>query len=335
MTTFLHAWRSVGALLFFSAWMPALLAQAGPVREAGGDALTAEQWLQKAQVAARKQNFAGTIVYQHGQNVRASRIAHIFDGAVSHERLQPLDGPAREFIRKDNEVRCLIPEGRRVVIERSQRPESFPSFSNVPAAALQEHYTLTLGARDRVAGRDCQVIEVRPKGDDRYGYRLWVDRASGLLLRSQTLDAQGAVIEQMAFADLRLGSAVDRSEVKAGYSTAGWRIEETGHSPADVLSQGWKLQLPSGFRKLYSARRPSSAGEPDHSVHQAVFSDGLASFSIFIEARALSPQNEAENHDGATHAYSRRVGDSRVVVVGELPPATVRAVAYGIEAVPR
>ncbi len=326
-------WRPIVALLCLVAVAPVAIAQernAPGTPAASADGRSAEQWLQMVQQAARRLDYSGTMVYQQGNEVRMSRIVHVFDGKVSHERLQPMDGRLREFIRVADEVKCLIPEARRVVVERRTRTESFPALGAAGAADLLQHYAVEVVGRERVGGFDCQVLEIRPRQSDRYGYRLWVDRNTGLLLRSQTLNERGEVLEQMAFADVRVG-AVDREQLKPSWSTEGWRVDESSYRPVDLREQGWRLLPPIGFRPLYAVRRPMSSGQ----VLQAVYSDGLATMSIFIEPARSSAQDEVLPRRGPINAYARRLGDSMVTVMGEIPSETARAVAAAVERVSR
>lgn len=292
---------------------------------------SAEQWLQTVQQAARQLNYSGTMVYQLGAEVRMSRIVHVFDGKVSRERLQPMDGRPREFIRQANEVKCLIPEARRVVVERRIKSESFPALADVAPAELLQQYSVAVVGRERVGGFDCQVLEIRPRQADRYGYRLWIDRATGLMLRSQTLNDRGDVLEQMAFADLRIGDGVDREQLKPSWSTEGWRVDESAYRPVDLGEQGWRVQAPVGFKSIYSVRRPMAAGD----TLQAVFSDGLATLSVFFEPASTANADESMQQRGPINAYSRRIGDTQITVVGEIPAPTARAVADGLQRVRR
>ena len=325
-------WRALASALSLLAL--ASLAQ-GQERAAtaaadAADGRSPEQWLQVVQQAARRLDYSGTMVYQQGAEVRMSRIVHVFDGKVSHERLQPMDGRPREFIRSADEVKCLIPEARRVVIERRSRAESFPGLAATATADLLQHYSVKVAGRERVGGFDCQVIEIQPRQPDRYGYRLWVDRATGLLLRSQTVNERGDVLEQMAFAEVRIGG-VDREQLKPSWPTDGWKVDEAAHRPVDLKEQGWRLVPPSGFKPLYTVRRPMASGP----AVQAVYSDGLASLSVFIEPAAASDGSEALPQRGPINAYARRIGDSVVTVVGEIPADTARAVAQAAERVAR
>jgi len=325
----LPGWRwfaSAVWLLAFSALAHGQERTAGAEAADAADSRSAEQWLQLVQQAARRLDYSGTMVYQQGAEVRMSKIVHVFDGRVSHERLQPMDGRPREFIRNADEVKCLIPEARRVVIERRTRAESFPGLAATASSELLQHYAVKVVGRERVGGFDCQVIEIQPRQGDRYGYRLWVDRSTGLLLRSQTVNDRGEVLEQMAFAEVRIGG-VDRDQLKPSWPTDGWKVDETAHRPVNLKEQGWRLVPPSGFKPLYAVRRPMASG----SALQAVYSDGLASLSVFIEPSSASDGAEALPQRGPINAYSRRVGDSVVTVVGEIPAETARAVAQAAE----
>jgi sigma-E factor negative regulatory protein RseB len=299
-------------------------------RSAAADARSPEQWLQLVQQAARQLDYAGTMVYQQGAEVRMSKIVHVFDGQVSHERLHPMDGRPREFIRRADEVKCLVPDAKRVVVERKARAESFPGLAAASTDELLRSYSVRKVGRERVGGFDCQVLEIQPRQGDRFGYRLWVDRASGLLLRSQTLGERGEVLEQMAFADVRIGG-VDRAQLKPSWSTDGWKVDETSYRPVDLAEQGWRLAPPSGFRSVYTVRRPMAAG----SAIQAVFSDGLASLSVFIEPATPEGRTESAPASGPTNAYMRQVGDATVTVVGEIPFSTARSVAQAAERIGR
>src|SRR5262249_16444567 len=148
-------------------------------------------WLQAIQKAAQKTNYSGTIYYQQGAEVRVWRLVHQYDGSVSRERLQMLDGERREYLRKADEVQCLIPDPKRVILEKRPVGGNFPALSNAAPADILRYYNLRKGSIERVADAECQVIVLEPKDKARYGYRLWVERGTGLLLRAQMLgDAQ-------------------------------------------------------------------------------------------------------------------------------------------------
>lgn len=288
------------------------------------------QWLQAIQTAAQRLNYSGTVIYQQGEEVRASRLAHMFDGSVAHERLQPLDGQPREFIRHADEVQCLIPQTRRIVIERRLAQDAFPAIATSDPERILERYTVRLGDVERVAGIECQVIHIEPKDRLRYGYRLWVDRDSGLLLRAVTLNDRNEVLEQMAFAEVRIGERVDKSQLSPSWSTDGWRIERTEQPSIEIARYGWHIAPPAGFKKEREVMR-SLWGTTQRKAMQAIFTDGIASVSVFIEPGSQDSVVESGQSNGPTSVYARRVADARITVVGEVPIATVKSLARSVE----
>jgi sigma-E factor negative regulatory protein RseB len=63
---------------------------------------------------------------------------------------------------------------------------------------------------------------------------------------------------------------------------------------------------------------------------QAVYSDGLATVSVFIEPGAPAADPEPVQRRGPLSAFTRQVGDARVTVVGEVPPTTARSIADSV-----
>ena len=295
-------------------------------------ARTEAQWIEAARTAAQRVNYIGTIIYQAGGEITSSRITHIFDGTRSYERIQTLDGKPREYLRErsdsDDQVQCLIPEARKVVIERRSVEDSFPSLAGASTDEILRRYEARLGTVERVAGLDAQALALDPRDSARYPYRLWLDRASGLLLRAQTLNERREVIEQIGFSDVRIGERIDRSALKPAWSTDGWSVVKSDYRKTDLAKQGWVVPTPDGFRKTKEVARRIGGAE----AMQVVFADGLATVSVFIEPKSpVMDPKPAVQMKGPTAAFSRRVGDALVTVVGEVPPDTIRAVAQSVE----
>jgi sigma-E factor negative regulatory protein RseB len=317
------------ALLAGSAFAPWL----AHAQEARREAPRSEaQWIQAARTAAQRTNYTGTIIYQAGGEMTSSRITHVFDGSKSHERIQTLDGKPREYLRKrsdsDDEVQCLIPESKKIVVEKRSVEESFPALSSASPDEILQRYDARLGPVERVAGIDAQSVALEPRDNLRYAYRLWLDRTTGLLLRAQTLNERREVIEQIGFSDVRIGERIDRTALKPAWATDGWSVVRSDYRKTDLARQGWIVPAPDGFRKTKEVLRRMHATE----AMQVVFADGLATISVFIEPGSAvgDPPAEVRTH-GPTSAYSRRVSEALVTVVGEVPPGTIRAVAQSVE----
>lgn len=307
---------------------------------AAADNQDAQAWLKKIQVAAQRLNYSGTFVYQQGNQMRTSRITHVLDGGNELEKLEILDGHQREYIRSNDEVICYVPETRTLQVEKRVTRDVFPAILGATPAELAEHYTVRKAETGRVAGHDCQAIVLEPKDNLRYGYKLWADKASGLLLRAQTLNDKREVVEQIAFTQVAIGN-IERSRVKPSFAnTSGWRVEHTVTSQTSLA--GWSVgALPPGFRKVREVKRlvpdaaaegatPVAAQAASREVGQMIFSDGLAAISVFIEPGSYS-RTEGTLQQGALSILGKRYGEHWLTVVGEVPPAAIRQVANSIE----
>lgn len=288
------------------------------------------EWLRKVYRATEQLSYAGTFVYQQGERTETSRIVRLAGASGGIEKVEVLDGVPREILRTKDEIRCYMPETRTIKVDRRGDPRAFPAMLPEHVAGLAEHYTITLGDARRIAGFDCREIVLAPKDELRYGYRLWADSRSGMLLKSQTLARDGEVVEQFTFAQLEIGT-VSRDRVRPPRATRSWRVEQAGTVPTDLAQAGWHLgaELP-GFRKIVEVRRMLRDAHP---VGQMVFSDGLAAVSVFIEPIPVqaSQSRIGISSMGAVNVYTREVANHLVTVVGETPATSVQRIGNTVE----
>lgn len=307
--------RTLGALLLLTV---AGWAQAQTTPEA-------LEWLRKIYQATESLSYSGTFVYQQGNHTETSRITRLAGAAGGTEKLEVLDGAPREILRTRDEIRCYLPESRTVKIDHRSDPRAFPALLPERVDRLAEYYVVSMEGIERIAGFKCQVVALSPKDDLRYGYRLWADAGSGMLLKAQTFDGEGRTMEQFTFTQLEIGS-VPRERLRPPRAARDWRVERAGVAPADLSRSGWSVgaELP-GFRKIIEVRRMLRDAQP---VAQMVYSDGLAAVSVFIEPMSGRPE-EARigiSSMGALNVYTRAVANHLVTVVGEAPAASVQRI---------
>jgi sigma-E factor negative regulatory protein RseB len=286
-------------------------------------------WLRKVQDATQKLSYSGTFVYQNGGRSETSRITRYVDGGGDIEKLEVMDGVPREIVRTRDTVRCYLPEARVVKVERrvDRRTErSFPAFLPERLNAVARHYDIALGETRRIAGFDCQAIVLTPRDNLRYGYRLYADASSGMLLKAVTFDSQGNDVEQFMFTQLVLGR-VTRDMVKPRHAAGAWRVQDAAASPASLAGWGLTAELP-GFQKIIELKRKLGESRP---VGQLVYSDGLAAVSVFIEPLENRQVQTGLASMGAIHIYTREVANHVVTVVGDAPAASVQRIADAVE----
>lgn len=284
-------------------------------------------WLRKMQDATQKLSYRGTFVYQNGGRSETSRITRYVDGEGDIERLEVLDGMPREIVRTKDTVRCYLPGARLVKVDR-RTERDFPGLLPERITALARHYDIALGETRRIADYDCQAITLTPKDNLRYGYRLYADAKTGMLLSAVTVDAAGQQIEHFTFTQLSIGG-VTRDMVRPRLASRGWREEDTEAAPARLAGWGLSSELP-GFQKIIELKR--RLGE-SRSAGQVVYSDGLAAVSVFIESLEgrSDPVRTGLSSMGAIHIYTREVANHMVTVVGEAPAASVQRIANAVE----
>jgi sigma-E factor negative regulatory protein RseB len=294
---------------------------------------SALQWLQRIYAATERLNYSGTFVYQQGQQVETSRIAHAVEASVARERMETLDGVPREIIRTGDEVVCYLPASLTVRIDKQPGRRPFPAILSEQLKDVSENYTIRKGEIERVAGYSCQVLALEPKDRMRYGHRLWADLNTGMLLKAKTFDEKNELLEQFAFTQLKIGGPIGRDQLKARYlrQSRDWRVEDSGATRANLAEAGWTIGArPAGFRTVAELIRNmgGTAG-----VGHIVLSDGLAAISVFIElasSKQPAPQPGLVRQ-GAVNVYMRAMGSHWVTVVGEAPAESVKYIADAVE----
>jgi sigma-E factor negative regulatory protein RseB len=324
---------AVCVCLYMAAAAVAQVAPAGPSAEVR-DVRT---WLGRINDAASQRNYQGTFVVSGGGAVSSSRIAHFCEGPSQFERIESLDGKARQVYRHNDRVHTLWPASRFAVIEQRDPVTSFPALLQAGFDRVAESYSVHVQGMDRVAGHEAQVLQVRPRDAWRFGYRLWAEKDSGLLLRAEVLGERGEVIETSAFSEVTIGVRPQPEAVLQGMKRLdGYRVVRATLEPARLDAEGWTVQRAApGFRMVSCIKRPielDDGNQPAAQVLQTVFTDGLTHVSLFIEPFSEKRHARAFTASvGATHSLMQRKGDWWITVMGDVPAATLQAFADGLE----
>ena len=297
---------------------------------AGND--DARQWLERVNEAARQLNYEGTFVYLHQGHLETLRIIHRADEHGETERLYSLTGSRREILRDNDKITSIFGDSRAVLVDRREVANPLAAIVPKDVGGLSAHYRLEMLGDGRIADRSARQIGIVPRDDLRYGYRLWVDEQSGLLLRSDLLDEAGEPVEQVIFTELRTPATIDPDSLRPGITGEGftWYQPKPGDAPDTLPEERWAFDgLPPGFGLVLREVRtlPGSHGPVEH----LVFSDGMASVSVYVESANKDELFTGTSRMGAVNAYGRVLGDYQVTVVGEVPAATARGVAEAMQ----
>jgi sigma-E factor negative regulatory protein RseB len=182
------------AVLGFAATQAAAAGPRAQERPDGRTERSVGEWLTRMHDASRQRNYVGTFVVtsSNGQ-MSSARIWHACNGDRQVERVESLSGAPRSTFRRDDEVLTFLPESRTVRVERREALGLFPELLKPNETVIPEFYTARRVGSDRVAGFDADVVDVLPKDALRFGYRIWSEKKSGLVVKLQTLDDGGKV----------------------------------------------------------------------------------------------------------------------------------------------
>ena len=303
---------------------------------ATAESMSLNDWLMRLQEAARKRAYVGTFVVSSGAGMASAKIWHVCVGNQQMERVEMLTGAPRSIFRRNDTVVTFIPDHKLV---RSEKRESLGLFPELLASAdshIADFYKVRQVGLDRVAGVEANVVALVPKDSLRFGYRVWTERKSGLVVKLQTLDTDGKLLEQAAFSELEIDAPVRMDKlIQMMDKVEGYRVEKPVLVKTSASAEGWTLKVPvAGFKSMSCYRRPlaasnaASAGQP----FQWVFSDGLASVSIFVEPMDRQRHyRESTLSLGATHTMTRMINPYWVTVMGEVPATTLLLFANGLE----
>ena len=312
-------------MMRFATRLPAVMLTAALPAYAQVPPAEPQQWLQRAAQSARTLTYTGTYVHATDDRISTARITHAVLGGDEHERIETLDGPLREFLRRNDEMQCVMPDAKTVRLDRRTTGRFFPSLLSSPDA-IAENYVVKLGGVERVLGMECQWIRLEPRDALRFHQRVCAELASGLLLRARVLGEHNRVLENYAFTEVRIGPQVARSEIRSAFhqDQSKWQTDSKPRDEAKSVDTGWSVaNPPAGFKKVMEMRR-TMPGKPQPVSH-LVFSDGLASISVFVEpAPPGAKAVEATYDEGLYSVFVSSVGDHVVTVLGEVPPAATQ-----------
>lgn len=308
------------------------IAFAQPLPQAPGPDSAVADWLFRLHEASRNRAYTGTFVLSAGNAMSSARIWHVCDGSQQLERVDTLSGPPRTTVRRNDEVVTFDPEQRLTIVERRDSLGLFPTLLQKPTHALADFYALRHSqAVERVAGFDADVVDLQPRDALRFGYRIWSEKKTGLVVKLQTLDAQQRVLEQVAFSELNLEAPLKVDQLlRQMKNRPGYTVQKVVASHSTPEAHGWRLknQVPGFAGVAFHVRSdagPLAVRSKSIQPAQWVFSDGLASVSLFVEPLDSSKlTNETQTAAGATHSLSRKMDGYWLTVVGEVPPAALR-----------
>lgn len=278
--------------------------------------------------ADKRSNYEGTFVLRKSDKMVTMRVVHGVDDRGVWESMESLNGEARKIVRHNSKVVSIYPERKLVTVSQmGDKPGLHPILPE-NLDKLGNYYTIQQLGDDRVAGRTTSVLNVKPKDAFRYGYKYWLDSDTGVLLKCDLLDENNEIVEQMMYTSFNRDAAAPQSAFNMPL-LEGYTRQTLDKSRGQPVDTGWRVtNMPQGFMLTQSTVRNDSGSGSLH----LMFSDGLASVSVFIEPVENSAHRlDGASNMGALNAYGTQLNGNQITVMGEVPQATVAAIADSME----
>ncbi|MFS2032815.1 MucB/RseB C-terminal domain-containing protein [Polaromonas sp. CT11-55] len=311
-------------------------AQATPAPAASAvESRSINDWLMRMHEASRKRSYIGTFVVSSGGAMSSAKIWHVCEGDQQMERVETLTGAPRSIFRHNDQVVTFMPDHKVVRSEKRESLGMFPQLLQSADGRIADYYKVKQEGAERVAGVEADIVLLVPKDNMRFGYRVWTEQKKGLVVKLQTLDTDGKVLEQAAFSELQLDAPVKMDKLlQMMGKVEGYRVEKPVLVKTTASAEGWVLKAPvAGFKPMSCYKRPATANPvPGEEPLQWIFSDGLASVSVFVEPfDRQRHERESSLSMGATQTITRQLDTYWVTVMGEVPMATLKLFANGLE----
>ena len=294
---------------------------------AARDKTSPEEWLHKMSAAVQTLDFEGTVIRSQGDDVQPLKIVHKKIDGVINERIVVQEGNGLEVIRVGNEVHCILPDQKSVLIEHWENASTL--FATLPSSDINpgaQYDILILQRGERVAGRSVVKLAIRPNDGFRFEHRFWLDQETGFPLKTELVGQDGEVIDQLKFADIRIDAHIAAQSLAPSMSLDNFTwYTDPGNKRREEVQTDWVSDnLPAGFKA--ESTREETLDDSEKAVTHIVFGDGMATVSVFISEMQGSEVRKSALR-GVSSSYSVAIDGYQVTAVGEVPPATVEAIA--------
>lgn len=321
----------------------------------------AEAWLLDMHKAIHVRSYSGDLFYQLGREYMTLRLEleHNEQGNIQTDIVRT-DYPSLEVESRNIRLSYLQdpPAGR--VDGLQSNIQTIPGLGDW-LKNCQDNYTFESEGKARVAGRNAVIIKIEPHTQDRNQMRMWLDEATAIPLRVEIREpiAPYPVLESMAFTNVRIDpvdpdlervydetyaeggtpfdSALSVQRVESATADAN-REDQEAMTPEDpclrTQNNCWRVSyLPDGFGLRSTTSVQTQTG---HSSLMMFHSDGVTTFSIFIQGGDGSPEETEVIQRGSTLVVSRSIQTIEekqylISTVGDIPEATAIRIAQGIE----
>lgn len=243
------------------------------------------------------------------------------------EILALLNGPRRDILRIDNTVSYIEPEYAPYSIMSSHISGPIPEVFGQDISVLEHNYHFVSVGKSRVLGRVAQLIRIVPKDTHRFGYWVWLDQESGLLLKLAIITRKGQLLEQIQFTHLEITDTLS-DHLKQLQATDLPKVIDITTKQEDA-ELAWQVNwLPNGFKQIKSNRHRINTSK--QAVEFMLFNDGLVDISVYVNPSKDKQRAIEFANDGATLVLNQVISNVEISVVGKIPVASAKKIVNSV-----
>ncbi len=242
------------------------------------------------------------------------------------EQLSVLNGPGFEQIVYDEKLSIFEPGYPPYSIKGTAVRGPIPNALLRVPQLLEKAYDIIPMGRNRISGRMSKQIRIVSKDQTRFGYHLWIDETSGLLLKLNTYNLDGRLIEQVQVTQLSISS--DVNTFFANF--------QASHMPdiSPALSHhqralAWDVSfLPEGMEVVKKTLH--RIGGNGQLTEYMLLSDGVVDVSVYLLNSNNIVENDVSGMSGPNAVVVKSDGQIQVTVLGKIPLVTAERIANSI-----
>ena len=295
------------------------------------DPLSAISWLTRLSRQTSSLNYEISFVLNiPGKDAQPFLWRHAkVDESTQIEQLSLLNGPGFENIRVNGVISVFQPGYPAYSMYGNAIDGPIPYALLHEPDKLQKSYQFLLVGRNRISGRSAQQLRITSTDKTRYGYNLWLDEETGMLLKLNMHGLDGKLLQQIQVTQLQIDDRVADAFSQLQQENLP-RVINVVNPPQ--RKHKWKLAfLPVGMKAIkQDIHQLAITGQV---VEYSLFSDGLVNVSVYIQAATGVFQNDVNLNNGANTVHSRTDGKVQVTVVGDIPLVTAQLMAKSIEVI--
>lgn len=290
----------------------------------------ARRWLERMALAMEQLNYRGTFAYSHSGRLQSLAVIHMRDAKGVRERLYSLEGDTREVRRNNDLVHALAPE------QDQYSQMNYRQFTRLPSSQLlqrKSRYNFVLGGQQRIASLPAQQIRIVPNDGFRYGYELWLEKNTGMLLKQVMVNEQQQVLEKLVFTHIELGAEIKEQDLPEAARAKADEADSSAGTVTTVEQLHWQpAQVPNGFELLAHHHSQTQVDGQSNGSSEALehllYSDGLAHVSVYLEAHSVESDDVEypASRYGVVNIYSRSIDGMHITAMGAVPYRTLRMI---------